>query len=74
LAKGNPNLASDIGVAAVFLESAFVAARFNVEINLKALNDAKLSQKTKNELGRMYKAIFRVRKVTEAQVGKIIRR
>jgi len=74
LAKGNPNLASDIGVAAVFLESAFVAARFNVEINLKALNDAKLSQKTKNELGRMYRAIFRVRKVTEAQVGKIIRR
>jgi methenyltetrahydrofolate cyclohydrolase len=73
LAKGNPNLASDVGVAAVFLESAFVSARFNVEINLKALGDAKLAGKTKKELGRMYKTVFKVRKATEVWVGKIIR-
>jgi formiminotetrahydrofolate cyclodeaminase len=74
LAKGNSNLASDIGVAAVFLESAFTAARFNVEINLKALGDAKLSRKTKNELDRMYGPILKMRKTTEAGLGKIIRR
>jgi methenyltetrahydrofolate cyclohydrolase len=74
LAKGNPNLASDVGVAAVFLESAFVSARINVEINLRALGDARLSGKTNKELDRMYKTVFKVRKATEAWVGKIIRR
>lgn len=74
LAKGNPNLASDVGVAAVFLESAFRAARFNVEINLKILGDLKLTKRLSAELGRMQKSIFSVRKLTEAKVGKIIRR
>lgn len=74
LAKGNPNLASDIAVAAVLLESAFTGARFNVEINLKALADARVSRKINHELGRMYKAVFKIRKSTEAAVGKIIRR
>ena len=35
--KGNLNLISDVAVAAILLESAFVSACFNVEINLKNL-------------------------------------
>jgi len=72
--KGNVNLISDVAVAAIFLESAFASAGFNVEINLKTLADLRFYQKTRKELNRMYKTIFKIRKNTEAAVGKIIRR
>jgi formiminotetrahydrofolate cyclodeaminase len=71
--KGNLSLISDVAVAAVFLESAFVAAGFNVEINLKISGDKKLAQGIRQELGRMHKVIVKIRKNTEASVGKIIR-
>jgi formiminotetrahydrofolate cyclodeaminase len=71
--KGNINLISDLVVAAVFLESAFVAASFNVEINLKNLADAKFASKTRKELKQMYRIIFKIRKNTEESVGKVIR-
>jgi len=72
--KGNVNLISDVAVAAVFLESAFVAASFNVEINLKILADVKLTQEIRKELKQMHRIIFKIRKNTEDSVGKIIRR
>jgi len=71
--KGNVNLVSDVAVAAVFLESAFVSASFNVEINLKSLADTKLTQKVRQELNQMYKIILKIRKNTEDSVGKVIR-
>ncbi len=71
--KGNLNLISDVAVAAVFLESAFVAACFNVEINLKNLADTKLTQKTRKELAQMHRIILKIRKNTEDNVGKVIR-
>ena len=71
--KGNVNLISDVAVAVVFLESAFVAACFNVEINLKSLGNKKLTLSTRKELNQMYKIIFKIRKNTEDGVGKIIR-
>ena len=74
VAKGNVNLISDVAVAAIFFESAFTAAVFNVEINLKNLGDRKLTQKTGQELKRMRKVILKIRKNTEENVGKIIRR
>lgn len=37
--KGNVNLISDVGVAVLFLESAFQSALLNVEINLNGLKD-----------------------------------
>ena len=37
--KGNPNLISDVGVAASFLQSAFQSALLNVEINLRGIKD-----------------------------------
>ena len=71
--KGNVNLISDVGVAAVLLESAFVSACLNVEINLKALNQKKLTQGLKKELNQKSKIIRKMRKDTEALVGKVIR-
>ena len=71
--KGNVNLISDVAVAAVFLESAFVSACFNVEINLKGLDQDKLAQGIKKELNQKKKIIQKIRKNTEAGVGKVIR-
>jgi len=68
--KGNINLISDVAVAAVLFESAFVCACFNVEINLK---NNKSAQKIRKELAQMRKTVLEVRKNTEASVGKIIR-
>lgn len=71
--KGNVNLISDVAVAAVFFESAFVSACFNVEINLKSLGRNKLAQGIKKELNQKNKIIRKIRKNTEVGVGKVIR-
>ncbi|MCX5694041.1 MAG: cyclodeaminase/cyclohydrolase family protein [Candidatus Omnitrophica bacterium] len=72
--KGNINLISDVAVAAVLLESAFVCACFNVEINLKSLADSKRTGKIIKELKQMQKIVLKIRKDTEDNVGKVIRR
>jgi len=71
--KGNINLISDVAAAAVLLESAFASAYCNVEINLKALGDKKLTQSIRKELAQKGKIIKRIRLETEEKVGKIIR-
>ncbi len=71
--KSNVNLISDVAVAAVFLESAFVSACFNVQINLKSLADIKFTQTVKKELEQMRKIVLKIRENTEDGVGKIIR-
>lgn len=71
--KGNLNLISDVAVAAVFLESAFCAAGFNVKINLKSLGDKKISMAMDKELAHNLKLIKKIRLKTEVEVGKIIR-
>ncbi|NLO72508.1 MAG: cyclodeaminase/cyclohydrolase family protein [candidate division WS1 bacterium] len=37
--KGNPNLLSDVGVAAILAHAAFETGRLNVEVNLAGLHD-----------------------------------
>lgn len=71
--KGNINLISDVAVAAVLLESAFTSAYFNVEINLKALQDKKIAGSIRKELRQKDKAIKKIRSQMEVKVGKIIR-
>lgn len=71
--KGNINLISDVAVAAVLLESGFSAAYFNVEINLKSLNDRKLAGTIRKELKQKGKTVRKIRLQTEEKVGKIIR-
>jgi formiminotetrahydrofolate cyclodeaminase len=39
-ANGNPNLISDVGVAAVFADAAAAAAHLNVDVNLALIDDA----------------------------------
>ncbi len=46
----NPNLISDVGVAAVLAEAALRAAKLNVEINLKFLKDEELVAATRSEI------------------------
>ena len=74
ITKGNINLISDVAVAAILLESAFNSARFNVEINLKMLNDKTLSKNIRKELRQKEKQVRKIRLQTEEKVGKIIRR
>jgi len=71
--KGNVNLISDVAVAAALLESAFASAYFNVEINLRFINDNKLSARIRKELSNKQKTIKKTRLETEVKVGKIIR-
>lgn len=72
--KGNVNLISDVAVAAVLLEAAFTSACFNVEINLRSMEDKKIVKEIRKELGEKEKSVQKIRVKTEEEVGKIIRR
>ncbi|MFA5063683.1 MAG: cyclodeaminase/cyclohydrolase family protein [Candidatus Omnitrophota bacterium] len=73
LKKGNANLISDVAVAAVFLEGSFSSAYVNVEINLKTLDDNKLTRAIRKELDQKAKLVKKIRLATEERVGKVIR-
>ena len=47
---GNPNLITDVGVSAILAEAACSAARLNVEVNLKYLDDPALRDQTVAEM------------------------
>lgn len=46
----NPNLISDVGVAAILIEAALRGAKINVEINLASLKDAAFVAATRKEV------------------------
>jgi methenyltetrahydrofolate cyclohydrolase len=71
--KGNVNLLSDVAIAAALLESGFICASFNVEINLKLLGDKGLTKAIQKELAQKRPAIRKISQDTEEKVGKIIR-
>ena len=62
-----------MAVAVIFLESAFAAACFNIEINLKSLGDKKLAKNIRKELTEKEKVIKKIRLKTEEEIGDIIR-
>lgn len=70
--KGNPNLITDVAVAAIMFESAYASSCHNVFVNLTYLNDEKLAVKVRKELAVKAKSVKRIRNVTEVYVGKII--
>jgi formiminotetrahydrofolate cyclodeaminase len=72
-AKGNVNLSSDCGAAAALFDGAFSAASFSVDVNLKSLGDKRLAKQVRKELDQKAKIIKKLKKQTEAKVGKIVR-
>lgn len=71
--KTNPNLISDLAVAAIFLEASFSAACFNIQINAKILNDSQLTKAINKELRVKVKSVKQLRSKMEERIGKIIR-
>lgn len=71
--KGNVNLISDVAVAIDLIEAAFQGAYWNVDINLKILNDHARAAKIRQELDGYKKSILGIRNDTEVTIGKIIR-
>lgn len=72
--KTNVNLISDIVIAVIFLESAFSAACFNVQINLKMLKHKKLAPALSRELRLKTRFVKQARAKLEEKVGKVIRK
>jgi methenyltetrahydrofolate cyclohydrolase len=66
----NPNLISDVGVAAILAEAALRAAKLNVEINLQSLEDQALSSATRSEIVR---AAEEARALARQTMEKVVR-
>ena len=68
----NPNLITDVGVAAILLEAAARGAYLNVAINLKSIKDEELVEKTRAEVaGALEEARRLEREVAEGVEAKV---
>ena len=65
----NPNLLSDVAVAAVLAEATFAAGRINVEVNLKFVKDAALVESTRRELDEDASTAARLRESCLNSIG-----
>jgi formiminotetrahydrofolate cyclodeaminase len=68
--KGNPNAASDAGVAALLLESAAEGALLNVGINLSGIDDPGLVSGMQKETAEIQSASQRIRDQVLAAVRR----
>ena len=68
--KGNINLITDVGDAAIMLEAAFQSAILNVEINLKAITDEKFVRGVREKLEPIAKEITAVKNKVKTEVEK----
>jgi glutamate formiminotransferase/formiminotetrahydrofolate cyclodeaminase len=66
---GNPNLVTDVGVSAILAEGACEAARLNVEVNLKFLDDAQLRDNTRTEMDRLSRQVKQSRESVSRKVA-----
>ena len=69
----NPNLISDVGVSGFLAEAAFQCAKLNVDINLAAIKNRSLVEKTQNELSHAEKKAKTFFKEIQDKVQKIIK-
>ncbi len=69
--KGNSNLLSDVGVAAILAEAAFAAGRLNVEVNLAGVTDETYVAETREQLMEANRQMRTAREVAEAVLAKI---
>ena len=71
---GNPNVASDAGVAAILAEAAVRSAGLNVRVNLPGLDDAEQRQALADEIEAIETAAAPLTAAITAQVRSIIDR
>lgn len=69
---GNPNLISDVGVAAILAEAALRAAKLNVEVNLQSLEDQALSSAVRGEIERAAEEAHAIARQTLEKVVRAI--
>ena len=65
---GNPNLISDVGVAAILLVAGLDGAKLNVEINLKYIKDDELVERVRGEID---EKAFEAKTIAAEVVGKV---
>jgi formiminotetrahydrofolate cyclodeaminase len=68
---GNPNLLSDVGVAAILAVAAFEAGRLNVEVNLAGIHDEIYLNDTRAQVSRAAHQVKTARQVSEQVLAKI---
>jgi len=68
----NPNLISDVGVAAILTEAALRCAKLNVEINLGSLKDQELVARTRQEIDQAASEAREMSRRTVEKVAKAI--
>ena len=68
----NPNLSSDVGVAAIFARAAFQGAKLNVLVNLAGIKDKELVLMTQNEIDDAENEIDGLSETTLEKVHEII--
>jgi len=71
---GNANLITDAGVSAILAEAACAAARLNVEVNLKFLDDAELRRSTDAEMDGLTQRVQQCRNSVAAAVAAHLER
>jgi len=69
--KGNPNLLSDVGVAAILAEAAFAAGRLNVEVNLAGVTDEAYIAEAREQVMEAERQIRTAREVAAGVLAKI---
>jgi len=70
----NPNLITDVGVAAILLEAAAKGAYLNVVVNLAGLDDAELVRRTSSECTEALAEAARLQKETSEIVEATLRK
>ena len=72
--KGNPNLLSDVGVAAILVQAAFAAGQLNVEVNLANIHDPTYVTAARATIAQAGSKMPIARQVAEQVLRKIVGR
>lgn len=70
--NGNPNAASDAGVAALYAQAAGKAAALNVRINLPSIKDETFAAEVRNRMTRALDALAKLCRETEDGMDKLL--
>jgi len=65
LQKGNKNLITDTGIAAILIEATIDSAELNIMINLKSINDENYRQEVMSEIGMCRQKIKHLKEITD---------